>query len=324
MKVVLFLLASAWLGGCSQPIQSGEDAGVTNNHTEADATATTTPDVPERPSIEVRVATFNTGRFFDTVCDSNNCDDTNDFERQLSQAEFNFKVSQIAGGIEKLDADIITLQEVENQASLDALLDALPEYDFGVIGEIGGTATLDVAIIARNVTHLETRTHRNNTVLQLDGGREQRFARELLEAHFEHNGERIIAFSAHFKAKRNDDPAWRLGEARGARTIAEASQAEFPNALVYLGGDLNDEPGSPPLVALTGSDGLVLVTRELAAEDAWTYGFVSKSAIDHILYIATDKVSHIAEQTEVMRDTSGAFAGSDHAALKSAFRIYVD
>ena len=278
-----------------------------------------------REALRVRAATFNVGRLFDTVCDSNNCGDANDFERQLSPAEFAFKINQLAGALERLDADIVSLQEIENQTGLDALVAARPEYDFAVLGEIGGTASLDVAVIARNLVHLETRTHRDDTELALESGGTRRFARELLEVHFDNEGKRIVVFSAHFKAQRNDDPEWRLAEATTARAIAEATQQEFPDAFVYIGGDLNDEPGTPPLDAMTTGGGLISVTRDLANDDAWTYAFgQTRIVIDHILYVPRGTGAVVSDATEVVRDASGTLGGSDHAALRTEFEIYID
>lgn len=310
--------------GCGQPTPSA-DAGANNEPNNS------TPDmggedlVEDRPATRLKVATFNVSRLFDTVCDSNNCGDAQDFERQLSDAEFAFKIDQIGGALEDLDADIVSLQEVENQDCLDALLAERPEYDFGALGEIGGTATLDVAIIGRGLTHIETRTHRANTELPLESGGTQRFARELLEVHFDLDGERIVVFSAHFKARRNDDPEWRLAEAEGARAIAEATQEEFPNAFVYIGGDLNDEPGTAPLDAMTSNDGLVSVTRELDEDDVWTFSFgQDRIVIDHILFVPQNNGALVDGLTEVVRDASGGLGGSDHAGLRTEFDIFTD
>lgn len=294
----------------NNPTDMGNDVGV---------------DVPARPAMRLRFATFNVARFFDTVCDSNNCGDSQDYERQYSDAEFAFKADQITTGIEKLDADIVTLAEVENDTCLDALVERNPDYTFAELGEIGGTATVDVAVMARGMTHIETRKHRADTELHLSDGRTQRFAREFLEEHFDKDGQRIVVFAAHFKAQRNDDPAWRLAEATAARQIAEATQAEFPDAFVYIGGDLNDEPGSPPLDALTSNGGLIEATRGLPADEIWTYAFVNtRIAIDHLLYVPADTGEVVDGTAEVVRDASGALGGSDHAGLRAEFDIFTD
>ncbi len=319
------LLSLVWSTvGCGQPNPNNEPSDLGR------PSDTREPDVGEdvvdaRPAARLKVATFNVGRLFDTVCDSNNCGDSNDFERQYSPPEFDFKIGQIGGALEELDADIVALEEVENQACLDALVAERPEYDFAVLGEIGGSASLDVAVIGRGLIHLETRKHRADTQLMLIDGRTKSFARELLEVHFELQGKRVVVFAAHFKAQRNDDPEWRLGEATVAREIAEATQAEFPAAFVYLSGDLNDEPGTPPLDAITGSGGLVSVTEGLPKEDIWTYGFINtRIAIDHILYVPAEAAELVAGTAEVVRDASGAFGGSDHAALRAEFNVFTD
>lgn len=306
---------------CTPPADPSDGGNGSSNSARQDAG----PDQTVRPSLRFRAATFNVGRFFDTVCDSGNCDDSNDFERQLSPAEFAFKAEQIAGGIESLDADAIMLQELETEECLQALVERLPEYDVTAFGEIGGNASLDVAFLARDFDHVETRTHRADTELPLPDGRTQRFARELLEVHVDADGQRLVFFSAHFKAKRNDDPEWRLAEAEGARAIAEATNDELPDAFVLLGGDLNDEPGSPPLTALTERGGLRLVTRDEMPDEMWTYAyFGDQLAIDHLMYVPTGAGSHVDGSPAVVRDTSGTLGGSDHAALASDFQVWLD
>ena len=281
--------------------------------------------LPPRPAIRLPVATFNVGRLFDTVCDSNNCGDSEDFERQMSDAEFNFKVNQIATAIDAMDVDIITLSEVENQTCLDALAAELPNHTVAIMGETGRRASLDVAVLARGVTHIETRTHQDETPLIFADDRMDEFAREFLEVHLDKDGYRVVVFAAHFKAQRNDDPAWRLAEATTARAIAEATQNEFPNALVYVSGDLNDEPGTPPLDALTSNGGLIRTTREQAVEDVWTYQFLDRGiAIDHILYVPTQNGADDPAASSVVEDSSGALGGSDHAALRAEFLIWTD
>lgn len=318
---IWFALPALLLIGCS-----GENSGLNADIgpdvvVEVDAGA----DVTVRPSIPFTVATFNVGRFFDTVCDSNNCGDQEDFERQLSDAEFGFKADQIASAIEEIDPDGIVLQELESQACVDALAERLPDYDVRAFGEIGGTATLDVAILARGATLLQTRRHRDAEQLMLSTGTSRRFAREFLEVHVDFQGERVVLFSSHFKAKRNDNPAWRLAEAEKAREIVDATAEEFPEALVVMGGDLNDEPGSEPLIALTGNGGLELVTRDVPSDEQWTFSFFNdRLFIDHLLLPTSDSAAYVEDSARVVRDASGSLGGSDHAAVVATFDIFTD
>src|SRR4051812_14702781 len=81
----------------------------------------------------LRVATFNVHRFFDTVCESGACG-PGDYEALASPQQLDARAAELAGAIRALEADVISLQEIETQACLDALLahiaDAMP---YGVL-----------------------------------------------------------------------------------------------------------------------------------------------------------------------------------------------
>lgn len=205
---------------------------------------------PAGPTIEI--ATWNTARFFDQVCDSGRCDAAqNDYEELPSAAQFQYKASQLATGITRQDADIMLLQEVESQDCIDALIAALPagRWPVAVLGEMGQDASVDVAVLA-NGELVNVIRHRN-VPLPLPGGGSTTFTREFLEVELLIQGRPVTVFSAHFRSKSNDDPSRRLAEARGAAAIVAASAAASPDSLVVMGGDLNDTPDSEPLLALT-------------------------------------------------------------------------
>lgn len=274
-------------------------------------------------SAGLRVATFNTHLFFDTTCDSGNCTST-DFEEVKTQAEFDEKVRLIAGGIERLDADVIALEEIESEASFDALTAKLAAdgfaYDVKVLGETGASGSLDVAILARNAKDVVIKTHREDKLTRADGTTTT-FARELLEARltFEAEGlpSQVVFFAAHFRSKAGgDDPGRRLAEAQRAREIMLGVATELPDAYVVLGGDLNDEPGSPPLLALEEGSAIVSLTKDLAA--AGTFIFEGKpQQIDHLLATAKTAAHLVPGSAAVVKDTTKGLGGSDHAALEA-------
>ena len=132
---------------------SAEDTAAADTSSDAaedTAPADTAADTaPAGPTIEI--ATWNTARFFDRVCDSGRCDaGQNDYEELPSAAQFQYKASQLATGITRQDADIMLLQEVESQDCIDALIAALPagRWPVAVLGEMGQDASVDVAILA--------------------------------------------------------------------------------------------------------------------------------------------------------------------------------
>lgn len=263
-----------------------------------------------------RVATFNVRRFFDTVCDSNDCGDGDDYEVQPAPDAFAARADEIAAAIIQLDADVISLQEVETQACLDALLARLPSHH-GVLGETGGTATVDVAVLSRSPI-ANVIGHRMTEPLNLPDGTTTVFSRELLEVHIQlQPATTLVMFAAHFKSKSSDEPARRLAEAQVSTRIVNERAAASPDALVVLAGDLNDVPGSPPIDAMTIEGGLIRVADDLPVSQQSTYVFNGRGqAIDHVLLAPTGSAARVPRSSRVWRSTNG-WGGSDHAALTS-------
>lgn len=273
---------------------------------------------------QVRLATFNVRRFFDPVCDSGRCE-SGDYEAAPTPASFEERAEHIAAALRRLDADVVALQELESQACLDALLartaDVLP---YGVLGETGGIASVDVAVLSR--TPLDRVIgHRATSPLMLPDGRTTTFSRELLEVHVRsaETEAELVVFAAHFKSKANDDPARRLAEAEVAGQIINTAATSAPAALVVLAGDLNDVPGSPPLAALVVDGGLVRAADDLAVAAQATYVFEGRGqAIDHLLLAPAAAAHRVPRSARVWRDAPATgFGGSDHAALTADLRV---
>lgn len=275
-------------------------------------------DVDEQALNTVTIATWNVARFFDTVCDSGSCN-ANDYERAFSPAQMAFKARQVADGLRRIDADIVLIQEIESDAALEAL-DAELQGDWAVqvLGETFFDASVDVAVLARGEL-LGVERYRDRRIPRPGGGTTS-FTREFLEVELSIRGRRVFVYTAHFKSKNDDDADRRLAEARAAAVIIRERVAEDPDALIVLGGDLNDEPGSPPLAALEADGRLLRVASDL--DDASTYVFNGQGiAIDH-LYLALDAAgSYVPRSAVVFREGLRGFAGSDHAALRATFNL---
>ena len=271
-----------------------------------------------RPITNVSVATFNVRKFFDTNCDTRNCG-PGQFEAMPTDSEFRAKAQQIANGIRILEADILLLQEIETQTCLDTLLEALSDqgYTTAVLGETGGSASLDVAVVSK-VPVVGRRSYQD-VQIPLPNGGSTTFSRDLLEVHLDYGDSRVIVFNAHFKAKTRDDPDRRLAEATAARDIVTAVAEEEPNALVVLGGDLNDTPGSAPITALERQGQMLRVAAELSPNDA-TYTFQGvPQAIDHLYLVETVGGRFVDGTARVVRSNTRGLAGSDHAGVVGLF-----
>ncbi|HEY4056902.1 MAG TPA: endonuclease/exonuclease/phosphatase family protein, partial [Kofleriaceae bacterium] len=275
---------------------------------------------PEAPHL--RVATYNVRRFFDTVCDSGACNNGN-YEDQPTAEEFDARAQQIATAIRTMDADVIAVEEVESQACLDTLLGYLGDVmPYGVLGESGFAASVDVGILSRTpidsfIGHQEE--------LDLPDGRVTTFARELLEVHTRAgDGTDLVMFAAHFKSKSSDDPARRLAEGQASARIVNDVATQNPDALVVMGGDLNDTPGSPALDALTVDGALTRVAADLPLDAQGTYRYHTQlEVIDHLLLAPTTQATRrIPLSSRSWRPGGGGgWGGSDHYALSSDFTL---
>jgi predicted extracellular nuclease len=274
-------------------------------------------DIQPRAGITIRVATWNVRRFFDTNCDSGSCGG-DEFEALPTQQEFDARADEIAEAIRSLNAEVVLLQEVESQACLDALSARLGDvFDVFLIGETRLSASLDTVVLSKGSVQ-EVRTHRQDS-FQLPEGGQTRFERELLEVHLLIDARRVAVFTAHFKSKSNDNPSKRLAEATRAREVVLGTADELGDALIVLGGDLNDTPGSEPLDAIEEDGRLVRVAQDLDP-DSWTHIFRGNiEALDH-LYHVKGKGTYLSGSAEVRRD-NGRFGGSDHAALLADFSL---
>lgn len=323
IRTLLFALLFA-LSGCLEPStipprplmlpeEVGADAGVADGGV---AYAGHRAEPPPRGA--VRVTTANLRRFFDTVCDSGSCGG-DAYEALPTEAQFEARAQQIAEAIDGLESQIVLLQEVETQRCLDALTARLPRYRTAVLGEIGTPASVDVAVLSE-FELLEVRTHRHQPIYRPDGS-ETRFSRELLEVHLDAGGVRVIVFTAHFRSKVNDDPGRRIAEAQAAREIVLASATGFPEALIVLGGDLNDTPDSEPLQILNGDGAFERPAEELAPGGDATYSYAGAGlAIDHLFRARSAAGAYLAGSVRIVRNPGQrGFAGSDHAAVRADF-----
>lgn len=290
------------VGDQARPPLAAADAGAPD----ADAD----PGIPARGAI--RVATFNVHRLFDTACDSGNCAG-GDFEEVVTQAELDQRLAELAASIVKLDADVVALQEIENAVVFDALRSRLSGYVTAELGETGAPASMDVAILSRGVA-TEIRRHRDEPLTRPDGSATT-FSRELLEARLTIEERRVFFFAAHFRSKVDDDPGRRFAEANKTREIMTAASAEDPTALVVLGGDLNDEPGSDPIRALEGDGALVRVAQDLPPAAQATFARDGLAlTLDHVFVTKNGAARYVPRSASVVPDL-----GSDHSALRADF-----
>ncbi|RKG80703.1 endonuclease/exonuclease/phosphatase family protein [Corallococcus terminator] len=270
---------------------------------------------PEGSAGRVRIAAYNVHRLFDTVCESGSCGGSN-YEELPTQAEFEQQAERLARAITALDAEVVLLEEVETQASLDELQRRTPGFGHARLGEIGTVASVDVAVLSKHPI-IDVRRHRDRYIYRPDGSA-TRFSRELLEVHLNVHGAEVIVFAAHFRSKVDDDAGRRIAEATASREIVVDVAKAFPDALVVLGGDLNDVPGSEALNAMERDGALLRVSSDRPSTEVWTYVYSNqRQAIDH-LYLAAGGGAYVPGSFRVAREGNG-YGGSDHGAVMADF-----
>lgn len=308
MRALAVLILAVALTGCVRDGAADPDA------------STPDPDAERRDSSEplppgefgVRIATWNVERLFDTECQSR-CGGGG-FEDVLTQGELRSRAEGIASALRSIDADIVVLQEVENDAALTPVLDELGEGWEHYVAETG-PGTVDVAFVSR-FPILDVRSHRARVLRRPDGSQTS-FTRDFVELHFDVEGSVAIVFGAHFKSQADDDDGRRLAEGGVAGEIVAEVASENPDALVVLGGDLNDTPGSDTLRALERSGTMHRVAEDLANDGTYRYRGDLR-AIDHLYLASTEAGAYTPRSAEVEGGANG-LAGSDHSALVADF-----
>lgn len=305
MRLLLGLLL-----GCST--EATQPAGVVRDTAVEDVAIDSAPEGP--PPGAVRIAALNVHLLFDSVCDSGSCEGPTAFESAPSEAAIEARTSLIAERLASLRADIICMAEVETQQLLDRIAAKMPGFVTHALGEIGRPATVDVGVLS-TLPLVELKHHYGETLTRPDGSITT-FARDLLEAHFDLNGQPATVFCAHFKAKADDDPGRRLAEARATRDLMERAPSR---ALVVLGGDLNDEPGSPPLLALDEVATRVSTGLPAVQIASWWFRDGRGVALDHLFVRSSAR--YLTGSFRVAHDPAGrGFADSDHGAVVADFR----
>ena len=212
-----------------------------------------------------------------------------------------------------------SVQEIEKEQGLWDIMAELPQYPYGVFGETGRVAGLDVGVISKwPIT--KTAMHRNSHTFTLDNGEEKLIARELIEATIAlPTGDEVIVFATHLVSKVTDPEGERReNEARIIHDIIAQKEMEKPDANIAFGGDLNDEPDSQPLAYLTEGGVLYNSTEGMHHDLIATWNL--QAAFDHILHNANLKAHHQSSH-RVCTGSVGHLNPSDHCAMVSVYQF---
>ncbi|MFA5507591.1 MAG: endonuclease/exonuclease/phosphatase family protein [Vulcanimicrobiota bacterium] len=193
---------------------------------------------------KLRLATYNANNVFDRYDDPDKAD---------GPPKSDLSLKAIAKILSESDADVVSLQEIENVEMLELLLQSgglqtlYPHYK---LVEGNDRKGIDVAVISKYpIARFES--HREKVVGD-DHGRPRRFLRDLLEVDVTlPGGGTLRVFSNHYVKQGN---RWcdqqRLAEAQATARIVRESTSAIPVEHYAVMGDFNDDPDSPTLQAL--------------------------------------------------------------------------
>jgi uncharacterized protein len=237
----------------------------------------------------LRIGNYNAENVFnDTV---ENPASSVEKENTPTTEAYHAKLTGVAGALSQLGADIVMLQEIENEAVL-ADLRAQPEikgkYTSQVLLKGNDTRGIDIGLISsipivKAISHeKESFTNPFDTDVP---PHKYYFARDVLEVHFQFNTRHVILLGVHFKAKTGaiaDVLAKQVAEATQTRKIADSLALQDPTAAILILGDFNNSPSTQPLQIIAGNDPTkyLSATALLSGPDAWTVNFSGKDIYD--------------------------------------------
>lgn len=255
------------------------------------------PASPDDVGGRLTVASFNVLNYFDTVDDGSGvgCGPTLALECRGadSVAEFERQEAKIVAALLEIDADIVGLVEIENNAdaSLVALVDALnAQAGAGTYAHVD-TGTIGTDAIKVGLIYQPAAVEPVGDFAVLDGSVDARFVddknRPMLTQTFEEvtTGARVNVSVNHLKSKGSgcgagDDALDGSGNCDGTRTRAAEAIVDFlaadptgmgdPDHLVL--GDLNSYKMERPIVTLTDA-GYTDLIEALEGSDAYSYVF---------------------------------------------------
>lgn len=232
-----------------------------------------------KEAADVRIMSWNVENLFDSKDDPNTFDEGSSGRDIPKESAVQLKLDRIAKVIKSTDADIISLQEVENDDMMAELVKRLDGYEAPMILRGNDPRGIDVAIlskypVARTISHATDRFERE--------GESYRMARDALEVFINAKGHSLHLFALHLRSQLGGFPSdqKRIAEAEYVRSLAERHiQSGTPNTIIL--GDLNDTPDSTVLNELKKV--MTDPSETIPANDRWTVRYRSPEQYDYVL-----------------------------------------
>ncbi|MBI5535475.1 MAG: endonuclease/exonuclease/phosphatase family protein [Deltaproteobacteria bacterium] len=326
---VLLTLAAA---GCSSgdtnpavPPPPGHDAS-TSDTTADDVQGTDTAPQEASTPAPFRIVTWNVWALYDNV--PGNCANNCPYEPTPapSASDYQAKINSTASLLSKLAGDVVMLEEVENTAVLDKLAStpALASFNYQYRTLLPGNdpSGKNMAFMSRYPVD-NVYSHKDDQFTREDApAKVYRYTRDALEVHMTYRGKHVVLIGVHLRSKADpDDPDKRLAEAQHARAIADFALQGDPSAYVWILGDFNDLPGSPPVLAVqTGKAGPNFsdATELVAAPDRYSYVYNGKKELIDHLFANPGAAQRIDAQSVFI---SHEASDSDHAPVAATYQV---
>ncbi len=292
--------------GCGDDDRPSEDTGVDGDLPD------TQPDVP-LTAASIKIASWNIENLFDLRQDTSSPEDD-----QLSTTEFRGKLSDIGRVLRDIDADVVLLQEIENEWVIDQL--AAEElaglgYEFREvtdsfdIRDVGYLSRVPVTMVSSHIDEW------------FDGpdGERYTFTRDALEI-FLNPGIPIAVMTVHFRSQLGgaSGDGRRLAEATQALRIVERRLSSGVTRMLVMG-DMNDAPDSPAIQAILAGGTLVDLTTAVPSADRWT--FVNRGRREQLDYaMGTPNLEDDLASIDILHNDD-VEAASDHAPIVVQFRL---
>lgn len=193
--------------------------------------------------MQISLAQYNVHNLFGTR-------DITDPSRQRPKSERS--LDALAESIERMDADVMTFQELSSKETLEADLlsrrDLREKYPY--VGFIQGNDKrgINVGVVSKYPFNAVV-SHKDEVVPLADGSGNTKFSRDLLRVDINADNDpdtELSVYTTHLKSRRpasggaiNSD-LQRLSEATAAREIIEKEMKPFPSRMWVVTGDLND------------------------------------------------------------------------------------
>ena len=310
--VGLMLLGLGLASACTAPQAPQTEASATPAPQAGGTPAVVETGAPQVADSEisprVTLATWNLENFFDAVDDPYN-------DEIVSAREYAEKLGGLSSVLQEVNADIVSVSEVEKGESL-AELGRRSGYSYSLV--VPGNDRyrgIQVGILSKiplgpHVSHAKDK-------LQTEAGKETAFSRDCLEVHFKHPSQ-LTVLANHFKSKRGGakSDAQRWAQAKRVREIAQGL-ANYPLAIC---GDLNEEPQNKPLQPLLSAPFLTDVLGHMPLEQRRTFfNERYQSALDYIIINDKLKPFLVTGSAKIYSNIPNIERISDHRPVKVEF-----